>query len=117
MNAKEFLLEAANVLETSGWVQGKYKSEEGAHCAVGALNEVFRQKLGGGIYRASREDDPKYMVFNKVYNKAYDQLSECVGDYSITSWNDTFGRTAEEVISAMRACANGDSAEAPTAST
>lgn len=118
MNAKDFLLEGAKLLEANGWVQGKYKTEEGAHCAVGALNEIFRQKLGGvSLYRASRESDTKYIALLKLYNTAYDHLSNCIGDYSVTSWNDAHGRPAEEVISTMRACANGDSTEAPTAST
>lgn len=79
------LLRAAKLLETQGWVVGQYRTKEGEHCAIGALDEVC------GI------DFNAYML-------AANKLAACIGG-NIVSWNDKPGQTAKNVIKTMRECA------------
>jgi hypothetical protein len=96
----DVLRHAARYLEEFGWVQDDVLDEHGRACAVGALYEV--------------SDHDEY-----VLDAACRRLAPVVGigsgtwvmqRVSIGRWNDTPGRTAAEVIAALRAAA--DAAEA-----
>lgn len=74
---------AADVLRRDGWTQGGL-SADGRHCAIEAL---FRATAGVG----------RALV-------AHDALRSQVG--KVATWNDTPGRTADEVIAALEAAAD-----------
>jgi hypothetical protein len=83
---------AAEVLRSGGWCQRAYK-DHGAHCLVGALDEVYMD----------RSDEAAEWA-------AYALLETVVGTPVLTTWNDKPWRTADEVIAALEAAA--DAAEA-----
>ncbi len=76
------LLEAANKIETGGWCQGTIR-RDGCHCIMGALIAVAKSEFG----------------------KALDSLRTTIASDKIIIWNDTPGRTKEEVITALRRAA------------
>lgn len=84
--AKKMLFAAASRLEAGGWCLGPgigYGQAEGPTCALGAI--VF---VGG----------PRFGV-------ARDALKAHLGIHGVTVWNDSPGRTAKEVIGALRSAA------------
>jgi hypothetical protein len=88
---------AADLLEHEGWTQGQFQDEEtGCRCAAGALEAAAEEEISGrwldGIAALTQ------------------QLGISPGPISLYRWNDTPGRTADEVIAALRAAA--DRAEA-----
>lgn len=92
MKISEMFDKAADLLETRGWNQGAYYATDGSHCLVGALQE------SSGAYRYRREQ-----MLN--FNKAHDLLLIYLNQNSVENWNDTHGRTQEEVIGALRGVA------------
>lgn len=85
---------AADVLERDGWTQGEYEQPDGCKCISGALRSVC-----GGI---DTTDTDRYL-------SAWYALRPVIGRGAI-NWNDEPGRTADEVIAALRTAA--DAAEA-----
>ena len=91
---------AADVLERDGWTQGDYVTECG-RCVMGAIAAA----LGGSYGETSvpyENHGRRYLALREIRNS--------VGTYDLDLWNDTHGRTAAEVIAALRAAA--DRAEA-----
>lgn len=95
---------AADVLERDGWTQRTWKDSDGRRCAAQALCTVVELHT----VKASGEFD--VLSFDRDYGRALDALSQQVGMHAVTDWNDAPGRTAAEVIAALRAAA--DAAEA-----
>lgn len=89
MRVSDVLRKAAAKLEKYGWVQGSsnYGVMRKPCCALGAIIAVSGSD-GGGF--AARE-----------------RLKAVLGIGSITVWNDQSGRTAREVVSALRKAARG----------
>ena len=118
MKEKRVLREAADLIEKVGWCQevdaldGRgiattiWNPDAVAYCATGAVEKVC------GVYSAEPEFETETGV-----TMALDRLWEFLpwnGDppeedapvtTAIASWNDTAGRTAREVINAMRRAA------------
>ena len=86
---------AADVLERDGWTRGAWL-DEGRRCVAGALTKAVMDL---------HPDDN----FDRAYQSAHDTLSGHLGTAPML-WNDAHGRTAAEVIAALRAAA--DRAEA-----
>ena len=83
---------AADVLERDGWTQGRfYDRSTHARCAVGAIHYVVNHK---GVRAV----------------QAREAFADHVGEMG-SSWNDAVGRTAAEVIAALRAAADRAEAE------
>ncbi len=84
---QQTLLEAAHELRTRGWCQGVSEDRYGRVCLFGALSLA----VGG---------NPKYIPHDQShqFEPLMNKLTS-VG-YSIP-WNDTKGRTKEEVIAAL----------------
>jgi hypothetical protein len=76
---RQVLLDAASILEERGWIQGAGHSSNG-HCAMNAIDST------GAEHRA-------VLI-------ALITLTEKLGP--IAQWNDTPGRTKEEVIAMLR---------------
>jgi len=84
MTGEELLARAADLLEREGWCQGVLRTREGHHCMLGALEEV-------GLGCAE-------VLFDQVIPAITAEL----GGENLVRYNDTFGRTAEEVITTLR---------------
>ena len=85
---QEVCLAAARTLETLGWCQGTRKDRHGRMCAEAAL---FRDGLPGLPGRQIAE--ARAVAFDRIVRRLRD---------SIPRWNDTPGRTKEEVIALLR---------------
>src|SRR5260221_14376056 len=77
--------EVANYIEEHGWVQGGYDHGE-AVCILGAY-----KKLGLGHFHVSTKRIYSFIKSN--------------GQYGIVDYNDTPGRTKEEVITMLKQAA------------
>ncbi len=92
---------AADVLERDGWLQGDYGTRHGPKCLAGAVNHVVNgggsvDDLGGACELEDRAADAVQSVAALLGQ----------GYADITRWNDAPGRTAAEVIAALRAAAD-----------
>jgi hypothetical protein len=74
------LVEAADRIEKDGLCQGKYKDDQGRPCTRGAMTSMHHADIV----------------------KAVERLAVVIGTSDITMWNDAPGRTAEEVVYALR---------------
>ena len=96
-NVGKILLEAADYIERRGWCQHTPEGHAGKVCAVGAL-----------LYVATNMNHP---VWGPVWGMsslallASARLGKYLGTDGIESWNDTLGRTEDEVVAALRAAA------------
>jgi len=79
---KEHLAKARELLEEKGWCQGTLRDEQGRLCVTGAII------VSSGGYP-------------RLAYKMTDILSKKLGE-DLTHWNDTFGRTKEEVIALLK---------------
>lgn len=84
MTPAAILRAAAQELRDHGWCQHEGEDEKGRHCALGAIGVV----AGLGQYETA--------TVLRIYLK-----TPYIGD-----WNDTPGRTQEEVIAALEAAAS-----------
>lgn len=96
------LLQAADYIHAHGWTQGSYEEPDGAVCALGAIDHVADpptyESMGtgttyGGIRYALRE----YLIDTDT------GPTGCQAN--IAYWNDTPGRTQDEVEATFRAAA------------
>lgn len=107
----DILDEAANVIERNGWIQGDYVNqrqiEDGkgpgdcACCARGAINTA----AGGSPY------NDYLLVAIEASNAVETWLtnSGAIGEtLSLVEWNDKDGRTADDVITALRGAAQAE---------
>lgn len=82
---------AANYLRVYGWIQDDYGNADGAKCIVGALIETASD-MGIAAIRA--------LGCATDFHEYYVNLIP-----SISHWNDTPGRTVEEVLERLEATA------------
>lgn len=78
-------MKPSELLEKKGWIQGKARSKDG-YCLVYAID------------KCCFDDD----AFWEMRDKLYKHLRNIGQDASLQSWNDTPGRTKEEVIAACK---------------
>jgi hypothetical protein len=81
---KEILVKAKDILCTKGWIQGTFE-KDGACCALGALGNATGDVAG--------------CYFDEV--EAEHVLRRVVPNGRIVAFNDTPGRTKEEVLEAF----------------
>lgn len=92
----EVLNGAADLIERDGWCQGT-PPESGPVCAGVAITRAARR---GAV---------------RLTERAVFQLGEVIGQqWSVIPWNDAPGRTAAEVVGALRAAAERASGEVTT---
>ena len=95
MTAEEVLAKAADIVE-QGWCQHQLEDSHGNHCALGALIKASEAEVNS----LACLSDPAYLG---AYRAA---LRELGGDdwrkVDLVSWNNTPGRTPEEVSSTLR---------------
>lgn len=92
---RKALLKAAQEVR-KGWCQNALADGRGGVCAYGALH------VADGAGRDSSEIFD-HQFSSEAYRTAFDRLAGHVGH--IPDWNNAAGRSAEEVASAMEACA------------
>lgn len=86
----DVLRHAARYIEEHGWCCDTYAEDDGRVCGWGALNAV----INGDPF--DDDESPSWIAAN-------DAVAGLVG--SLPDYNDTPGRTAAEVIAALRAAA------------
>jgi hypothetical protein len=85
----EVLRTAATKIEENGWCQGVYYNRhDGGYCIVGAVRE------SAGTW------DPWY------FERAIGNFARKHGIHNLVTYNDTFGRTKEEVCAKLRKLAD-----------
>jgi hypothetical protein len=77
---------AADLLEEKGWTQKVAEDSQGRHCLVGALDYAARD-LPGAV---------------KTFDDALEAVQQRLPGGWVVNWNDTPGRTAEQVIALLR---------------
>lgn len=85
---KEDLLAAAHYIEKRGWVQRSFYARDGRCCAIGAISATAMSPQRD---KAARDALNKYL---------YAEFG-----MSAVLFNDTTGRTKDEVVTALRAAA------------
>lgn len=94
------LYRASEVLGENGWCQGAIKDLDGQFCAVGAIREASIEIMG------TRDSWSECVALSRLGSHIrklnYDPV------VTIPRWNDTEGRTSEEVILAMKRTAAGE---------
>lgn len=85
----DVLLAAADVLYRDGWTQGKAHGRDGSHCVAGAIQIA----AGLGLNAIALTDG---------YMAAFRAFSDVVPGMWVAEWNDVPGRTADEVIHALK---------------
>ena len=98
---------AAEVLKRDGWTQGDYfDPESGCKCVSGAIAHVASQGRTPAPGRLDLDGEfDRWAAAAKVFRRV-------VQDDSIVNFNDTTGRTADEVIAALEAAADAAEREA-----
>lgn len=92
--ASDLLRKAADKIERCGWCQGTAQTYYGSFCALGALEHA---QHAAGLHIS---------VYFEAVSRLIDLL-RLTQPASIATWNDTKGRTKEQVVSAMRDAAAG----------
>ncbi len=92
VSAKDVLKRALVVLDRDGWCQGEATNNTGQHCLVGLL----------GV--SNREANGVLVGYEGLSEGLVPLLKVSIGpvaDMSLSEWNDTPGRTIEEVRAAL----------------
>ena len=93
---------AADYIREHGWCQGDFSVADGSCCAAGARNaaiygDPFRIKCGRTLEQGRRRSD---------LTSAFVIEAGIPCDTTIPEWNDTPGRTKEEVLAVFDRIAN-----------
>lgn len=94
--AAKALRDAIELLERDGWCQRTFINNQNQRCVLGAVRGMFWEgaKLGGIEFADTRA---KHVA---VYSLAIRTL-RAFADQDLSLWNDTEGRTVEEVIALL----------------
>jgi hypothetical protein len=93
--ARAILARAADLIESEGWTQGESVDRMGRMCALGAI----------GASRNTLDFNSPVDLFWAT-RRAKQMLRRAL-TVSIAEWNDTLGRTKEEVVAKLREVAQG----------
>lgn len=91
---QQILLKAADILETHGWCQKSFGDYHHGFCAIGAIRAVTAQPWD------------KVGITDPDGRRAAMKLYRNIRGQTIALWNDTYGRTKEEVIAKLREVAH-----------
>jgi hypothetical protein len=90
----EILYDAAKYIGEHGWCQGQLSDSDGNVCAIGAINRVAESDTAADTYDAIEA------------LRDYLNLPEhAITLHPVARWNDEPGRSAEDVILAMKCAA------------
>jgi hypothetical protein len=100
VNTSDVLNRAADIIQERGWVQG------GAGWFVESLPADAPLCAQGALRAACHEATDDHREWYRLYFDVTKPIVAAhVGEPIVFSWNDKPGRTAGEVIEALRACA------------
>lgn len=92
MTPSDILLKATRLLKTKGWCQGSMANEDGAYCAVGAMQQIAGYFGSGPISQQN----------SNSYHEARAKVDQLLAPgMTLTSWNDARGRKKADVIKLM----------------
>lgn len=97
-NSTDILYRAAEVLGEAGWCQGQARNREGQFCAIGAIREAAVEIVG------TRDSWSETLAIGRMSERVRKEVGSPL--YSIPRWNDEEGRSAEDVILAMKRTAS-----------
>ena len=86
------ILREARKLLKSGWRQYTPRTIQDGH---------DKYCMAGALYHASSQIRMANKDIHGIYESAFLHISDEIGGGSIVEWNDTTGRTQEEVISVL----------------
>lgn len=104
---RRLLLEADELIGEYGWRQGTSGNRKIGFCAVGALREVGQTWLSRHVFDDSRRIKAAFRLLNDCIGTSNNRF----GPRSIVSWNDTQGRTKDEVRALLQTVARGECPE------
>lgn len=96
------LREAALILKTYGWVQGRDSDEDG-YCLVGAL--IQAQSVHNDLFPEAKLEVSD--AYNGAFDRVYAAIEGSSYNGSIPSWNDAPDRTKDEVVELLERVARG----------
>jgi hypothetical protein len=92
----DLLEEAANLLETVGWVKGTQERRvDGSvigYCAIGAMRAAAASQASINVYMRAED------LFNAWVRRE-------IGAIGIVAWNDDVAKGSSEIIDGMKQCA------------
>lgn len=103
MEPADILEQAADVIDTLGWVRGTYMEEDASgvagYCAIGACRKAAGVPMADGLmYELILNEEANFVA----YTRAISALSVYLGKLSIAPWNDSFTRKQSDVTDALR---------------
>ena len=108
MKTSEVLYAAADNLEENGWTRWlRGMNLEGPHCLMGAIGHAIQ----ADTFVSSADGVTRYSYDTVLKTPAATAFAEHIGiDLGLLpdplfGWNDESGRTATDVVEALRACA------------
>jgi hypothetical protein len=93
--AADLIDDAADHLETYGWLQG-------------ALGQPCRPSCASGALTWASDNDDHYHHLATAHDALADRIQADLGDenfYGLSRWNDSVGRTRQQVLDTFRAAA------------
>lgn len=115
MTPEQVLERAADLIEERGWAQGQYEDPDGCLCTIGAV----RVAIAGSVNLNDFTPDQ-----GRLLKRCWPVLDEriaatnpdnWVGPYRgpvVADWNDTYAKTADEVVAVLRGSRQPDPAGA-----
>lgn len=111
MSVLEVLARAKQLIETHGWVQGDYGGEDCGFCLFGAIDEATErlasdiQNAGGdaGGFRGMHGTYPAMRRLKSLLPMVSDPYDDeaVSAQQGVIQWNDTDGRSKEEVLALL----------------
>ena len=101
MNTTQILAAASELLVTKGWTQGESAKDKDGYCVPSYSPRATCYCLIGAIEKVAPSWDGL---------EARDALRRVLGVDNIVKWNDTPGRTKEEVLKAIDGAIMSDDA-------
>lgn len=89
---RRVLLEAAELIQKKGWVTGLLETNDGCHCAVGAIFSVIGN---GELALAASTAVAKFLNI-----ESYSSQDDC---NKVADWNDHRAKNAHEVVATLTA--------------
>ena len=99
------LRDAIDVLMRQGWAQDMMEDFHGRVCMVGAIGKACAARMGEPVGSLNLTPAVNGALF-AVQRVLYYRENGVDGLSTLTAWNDTHGRTREQVIAVLRAAAN-----------
>lgn len=106
MDEKRIIEGAIGLLRQHGWHQGSYNGPKGELCAFGALSDSFF--VLGQKWPRRWDHTPNFDEDYRAFVRARDMvLLAAETELSLPAWNDSEGRTLDDVLGAMTKALDG----------